>query len=400
VRIQPGDRVLYNVPPRPYLAGLVAAGLRDNYGLSGVIEPDEAEQMDFRERVSTGFQRALSSGVDVVISMTSILVKVADRLSGDAWEGPTEAGITNQRTTFAATARKARAKLYSTLGRRPILPRDLWRPKAIVGWGLDTRFLSKQLATSWNRQPFEMYAATELGVMGLQTEQDAGMVFNPYSAFYEFIPESELETARRDPEYKPRTALLDEVEPGQVYEVVATGFYGSPFVRYRPGHLIQFSRRSTGYGHEFSFIGRSDHRIDIAGFTRLDESTVWRAIATSGLPVREWTMRRELEGIVPELHLYAESSRPMDGELAIERLHQALRDVDPGYRDLEAMLGIRPLKLTFLPRGTFDRYFDRMRQSGADLLEGRPPRMNAPDPAIELLLEIGGGSQAIVGSAA
>jgi hypothetical protein len=111
-------------------------------------------------------------------------------------------------------------------------------------------------------------------------------------------------------------------------------------------------------------------------------------------------MRRELEGIVPELHLYAESSRPMDGELAIERLHQALREVDPGYRDLEAMLGIRPLKLTFLPRGTIDRYFDRMRQSGADLLEGRPPRMNAPDPAIELLLEIGGGSQAIVGSAA
>ena len=402
IRIQPGDSVLYNVPPRPYLAGLVATGLRDTYGLRGIVDPETAERMEFRERISTGFQRALASGVDVVISMTSVLTKVADQLSGEEQTGPgdREEESDRPRPTLSAAARMARAKLYSTIGRRPVLPKDLWRPKAIVGWGLDTRFLSKQLAASWNRPPFEIYAATELGVMGLQAERDAGMVFNPYSAFYEFIPESELESARRDPEYKPRTALLDEVEPDKIYEVVVTGFYGSPFIRYRPGHLIRFARHATGYGHDFSFVGRSDHRIDIAGFTRLDESTIWKAIVDSGVPIREWTMRRELEGIVPELHLYAESSREVGVNEAVGRLDKALRDTDPGYSDLESMLGIRPLKLTFLTRGTFDRYFERMRQSGADLMDGRPPRMNAPDPAIELLLEVGGGSQVMVSSAA
>ncbi|MDP6182659.1 MAG: hypothetical protein QF609_02465, partial [Gammaproteobacteria bacterium] len=83
LRIGPGDAVMYNIPPRPYLCGLAAFGMRDQFGLTGVFDPDASESMDFKERISTSFQQALASRVDIIISMTSVLLKVGEQLSGE-----------------------------------------------------------------------------------------------------------------------------------------------------------------------------------------------------------------------------------------------------------------------------------------------------------------------------
>ena len=141
-------------------------------------------------------------------------------------------------------------------------PNDLWDPKCVVGWGLDTRFYSDQIVDAWGRPPYEFYASTEVGVMGIQFRDGGGMGLNPHTCFYEFIPESELENERTDPNYVPRTCLLDEIEPGESYEVVITSFFGMPFVRYRLGHIVRFTHDHVGYGNEFLFVGRSDERID------------------------------------------------------------------------------------------------------------------------------------------
>ena len=386
VAIRPGDVVMYNVPPRPYLSGLAAFGMAERFGLTGVLDPATSESLDFKARVTAGFEEALRSRVDVIISLTSILNKVGARFEYGAAQGALDrtagAGMgLNGRAAY----RLARAKIKSTLTRRSMRPKDLWSPKAIIGWGLDTSFFSERIKRYWGKPPYQMYAATEGGVMGMQPCDGRGMVFNPYADFYEFVPVAEMQKSGEDPAYRPDALLLDEVEQGETYEVVITNFYGMPFLRYRPGHLIRILAQGVN-GPEFELGGRSDDLIDIAGFTRIDENTMWKALDGTGVPPSEWTVRRECDGDRLVLHLYAEPHVPCDESELAARLHASLKRTDPLYADLEGMLGIRPLRVTLLPPGTFDRYYEAMRQAGEPLTRRLPPRMNANDNVIRVLL--------------
>ena len=136
------------------------------------------------------------------------------------------------------------------------------------------------------------------------------------------------------------------------------------------------------------FVGRSDERIDIGGFTRVDESTVWKAISQAELPIRDWTIRREIEGIVPELHMYLELSNPYEEGRIVSTLHRALKGCDPLYSDLETMLGICPLNVTVLSSGTFEAFTDMKLKQGASLVGSRPPRMNANDETVGRLVAL------------
>ena len=236
----------------------------------------------------------------------------------------------------------------------------------------------------------ELYACTEGGVMGAQPWDSEGIALNPYMNYLEFMTVDDAEKLRGDRSFIPNLLRLDEVQPGAEYELVITSFHGMPFIRYRLGHRVRFIERSRAGGREvphFEFLGRGDDRIDIAGFTRVDEKTLWEAVRVSGAPITEWTARSESVNGRPVLHIYAESSSPATDEIAI-RLHETLRALDPFYRDLEQMLGIRPLRVTLLAAGTWDRYYDLMRRSGAELADRLPPRINAPENSIARLLAI------------
>ena len=385
--IHHGDRALFNIPPRPYLAGHVGFELVKKYGFKPLIPLEPGEDMEFRERITEGFANALNDRVDILISMTSVLKRVAERFDPNSVKSSGSNGLI-RKVNAKGAFKLASAKLKSTFTHHNMTPRDLWEPKSIVGWGLDTRFYSDQIEDSWGRPPFEMYASTEIGVMGVQFRDQGGLALNPHSCFYEFIPESELEAERADPNYQPRTCLLDEVEPGKSYEVVVTSFFGMPFVRYRLGHIVQFTSDHVGYGNEFLFVGRADERIDIGGFTRVDESTVWKAISNAELPISEWTIRREIEGIVPELHMYLELSNPYEVGRLVPTLHRSLKACDPLYSDLESMLGICPLNVTVLSPGTFDAFTDMKLRQGSSLVGSRPPRMNPNDEIVGRLVAL------------
>ncbi|MBM3958040.1 MAG: GH3 auxin-responsive promoter family protein, partial [Gemmatimonadetes bacterium] len=384
VAVSPGDLVMYNVPSRPYLSGIAAFGLAERFGLRGLLDPATSEALDFRDRIAASFREALRTRVDIIVSLTSVLWKMASRFEQ---RSPRNAGtIPGAHPNARAICRLARAGVKSALSRRPVRPKDLWSPKAIVGWGLDTRLFSDRIEHAWGKAPYEMYAATEGGIMGLQPRDREGMVFSPYSAFYEFIPAEQLRKKQEDPSFRPDVLELDEVEAGKTYEVVITNFYGMPLLRYRLGHLIHIHAQGQN-GPEFEFTGRSDERIDIAGFTRMDENTIWKALGDAGLPPSDWTARRERSGDRPVLHIYVEPPIPCDETSLAVRLHDSLKRTDPLYADLETMLGIRPLRVTVLPPGTFDRYYEALRKAGAPLTRCHPPRMNADDDTIDRLLQ-------------
>lgn len=227
--------------------------------------------------------------------------------------------------------------------------------------------------------------------MGMQTWEKQGLVFNPYADFFEFIPGEESLRARADDRYHPRTVLLDEVVPGEDYEVVISNFYGMALLRYRVGHLVRFlqpsGREQSGRLPPFTFLGRADDRIDLAGFTRLDEKSVWEALRRTGIRYGAWTARKEFNQETPVLHIYVELPHDYPPDEFEQKMHQSLKSVDPFYQDLETMLGIHPLRATLLPLGTFDRFYERRLRAGFELGKLTPPRMNAADEDIRDLLE-------------
>jgi hypothetical protein len=383
-----GAKVLYNTPGRPYLSGLISFGLAERFGFQGVLDPAESERMDFQERIEKGFRKALHTQVDVVVSMTSVLVRVGERFTERSQGSKPSNLMLDPMVLF----RLARGLLYSKLARRKLLPRDLWRLKTILGWGVDTSIFKEQVAYYWGKPPYEFYACTEGGVMALQGWNRRGLTLVPYSDFFEFIPEEECLKSREDRDYRPRTLLLNQLKENRIYELVITSFYGMPFLRYRVGHWVKvLSLEDEEAGirlPQIVFEGRCDDRIDIAGFTRIDEKTIWEALTKAKLRSQDWTIRKEYVGETPILHLYLEVPGGIGEEEASQRLHESLKQVDPFYQDLENMLGLRPLMVTRLSEGTFERYYNEKKREGLELGQLRPPHMNATDAAVQDLLRL------------
>jgi hypothetical protein len=134
------------------------------------------------------------------------------------------------------------------------------------------------------------------------------------------------------------------------------------------------------------FETRADDLIDIAGFTRLSEKSVAQAIANAGINYEDWSIRKEIVRDKPTLHLYIELHEERDTEEIKSILQRELIAADPGYHDLAEMMEIHPLEVTLLPHGAFNEYYRIKKESGAELTQRRPPRMNAPDYIIRDLL--------------
>jgi len=274
-KIAEGDKVLYNVAPNPYLSGILAYGASQLFNLRTVIPPKMHDDMEFKEKMTKGFEESLRTGMDILIAMTSVLVKTGNDFNN----------LSKKRSSCGQLAhpgllyKYAKAYIRSKLGKRGILPKDLWSVKSIIGWGIDTSIYRDMVYKYWGEYPYEFHACTEAGIMAVQNWTRKDLTFIPQSNFFEFIPESEWKRSNNDIFYEPRTVLLSEVKPGERYELVITSFYGMPFIRYRLGHLIRITaladEEAKIYLPQMVFESRADDLIDIAGFTRISEKPVY-----------------------------------------------------------------------------------------------------------------------------
>ena len=322
--------------------------------------------------------------------MTSVLNKIGQGFADQS----RHAGFSREMMRPRALARLLRAVVKRRLLRQTVLPRDLWPTKAILGGGIDTSLFRDKVESYWGRPPFELYACTEGGIMAMQTWERGGLVFSPYSSFFEFIPMEESIRSREDQRFTPRTLLIDEVEPGETYEVVISNFYGMALARYRVGHYVEFLSKEESSGTlaipQFRFLGRTDDRIDLAGFTRLDAKTLWEALSRTDVKYNDWTAWKEFEGDHPTLRLFIETVDPRPVHEITQIIHEAIKEVDPFYGDLEEMLNISPLRLSILSPGTFERFYDYRRDHGYELEMRTPPKLNPTEEDVEELLRLSG----------
>ncbi|OGO17734.1 MAG: hypothetical protein A2Z02_00075 [Chloroflexi bacterium RBG_16_48_7] len=386
IKISNGLRVMQNVPPRPYYTGLCAWLMPQVMELRMIPPPEKYENQPFEKKISDGFNIALQTGIDVLGSLTTILIKMGERFT----ESSKALRISRNMLHPAVLMRLIPAFIKSRHEKRPILPKDLWPLKGMICFGMDTALYREQLIYYWGKKPLELYGSTEAGLIAVQDWNKKWLTLFPFSNFYEFIPEEEWLKSRENPGYKPATVMLDELRAGGLYELVITSFHGMPFLRYRLGDLIRVADledKEAGIKlPQLIFEARADDIIDIGGFTRLDEKTVWQAIMNTGIKFEDWSARKEQNGDKPVLRLYIETRDIIDRDEAEQLIHEQLKVVYADYYNLENMLGIKPLKLTILPKGSFQRYFDAKRKAGADPAHLKPPHMNAPDKDIDLLL--------------
>lgn len=384
VRLEPGDVFVWNLAARPYISGYAAQSLTDLFDFRYVPTLEEMEATSFQERIQLGFQMGLRTGIDVLGSISSVLVKMGEQFS----KGATGGGLSPALLHPLVALRLAQALVRSRLAGRPLLPKDLWRVKGIGVGGTDTDIYRAKIVEYWGVEPHENYGCTEAsGVMATQAWNREGLYFLPDACFFEFIPEEEWARSRSDADYTPQTVLIDEVEAGERYEMVITNFYGGPFLRYRLYDLVRvvsLSDEETGIRlPSIAFVGRDADFIDLAGFTGLiDEKLVWQAIENASVRYVEWTIRKELTNAHPTLHLYIELATNMsEGEVA-QRVHEELKLLNPFYADLERLIEVRPLHATLLLPGTFQRFMQERQAAGADLAHLKPPHMNASDAVI------------------
>jgi hypothetical protein len=384
------DIMLFALAPFPYVSGAVAVALEREFNFTFVPSMEEAVHMEFQERIQEGFRLALKTGLDAFNGLASVLAMIGDQFVD---------GRSNLQPSLYLLHPQVLARLVKGLiksrlaGRKYLLPKDLWSVKCVATGGTDTALFKDRVEKYWGREPVETFACTEGGIMATQLWNRQGMTFYPDVCFLEFIPEEEQLKSREDPTYRPHTLLLDEVEPGKRYELVLTNFHGGALVRYRVGDILRVvSLADEEVGVELpqvTFYARADDIIDLASIARLTEKGVWQAIADADFAYTNWVARKEYHAGEVVLHLYIEPRGEVQASEIKERIGQNLRQLEPSYADLERLWKLDPLRLTLLPVGSFQRYYQARAKEGAELAHLKPPHMNPSDQVLGMLLAAG-----------
>jgi hypothetical protein len=386
-------KTLGTMASRDYGSGIVAYLMQQSLNFD--VFPSNAGEMTFQDKIRAGLGEALSEGLDALGGLPSILVYVGEMFR----HGMIDVDARFLLSHPGAFIRLAKALIKSKLARRPLLPKDLWSVKVVVGGGADSAIFRDRVEELWGRQPLEIYGATEGGVYATQAWDHEGMTFIPNLNFFEFIPERESFKWQLDHSYQPKTILLDEVKAGEKYEIVTTNFHGGIMTRYRISDIIKItSLRSEKLNIDIPqmvFHSRADDFVDITGLGRLTERLIRQAIENASIPYVDWVARKEIVDNKPMLHLYLElEERYVASEKSVAAaIREQFKRLDKRHRcnlynligDMETVMDLRPVTVTFLPEGTFSSYLAQRRSGGPVLQSLRPPHVNPSDEVLSML---------------
>ena len=333
------DKFLYALAPLPYATGLFPLALGEEIDIEFLPAIKGAVNMSFSERNKLGFKMAMQKDLGFFFGLGSVAYAVSLSLSSLTSSGGGIKLSSLLKCKPQMIIRLLKAKYRCKKEQRQLLPKDLFHLKGFMVAGTET----------WTRK---------------------GMYFCPDNAFYEFITEEDMLKNHADPSYIPPTYLMDEVRPGEKYELVFTILKGGAFARYRCGDMYRCvgleNREDETRIPRFEYVDRVPWIIDIAGFTRISENGIQNVIGLSKLPITNWVATKEYnEQNRPYLHMYVELERDallnnaMSATILKDLLSTYFKYIDQDYRDLKKILGMDPLQVTILTCGTFETYEKR-----------------------------------------
>ena len=388
VNLYPGNVILLGTAPPPYMSGHLTHSMGEHLEARFVPSIEAGEKMGFGERIEEGFKQAMGTGLDYFYGLSSILAKTGERFES----GSGNIKLSSEMLRPNVLSRMLRGFFRAKLNRRNVLPKDIWKMKGIMSGGTDTGIYRERIKRYWGKEPLEGFGCTEGGNMAMQAWNFKGMTFNPDCNFLEFISYEEHIKNKQDPGYKPSTVLLNELQTG-IYELVFTNLLGGVMTRYRIGDLFEVISLRDDELHidlpQLRFYSRADDIIDLGGFSRLTERTIWQMIEASKINYVEWTARKEFVGGEPILHLYIElnKSDETSSEQLTPMIRASLQQVNSDFTDLEYMLGSDHLKVTRLANNSFKRYMEDRQRAGSDLAHVKPPHMQPSNDVLNRLLQ-------------
>ncbi len=387
-------QMLFTVGPPEYASGTLCQMAQQAVGIE--LLPSNGADMSFEQRIKSGFAEAMYKGIDVFGGLPSVLVAVGEQLKSGSGKVNIRPLLRHPKALF----RVIRAALRCKLAHRTMIPKDLWSIRGIVCGGADGAILKNKIKELWGRFPLESYMNTEGGLCAIQAWDYQAMTFVPSLNFYEFIPEKEWFKSQIDRSYKPKTVLLDELKPGEVYEIVFSNLHGGAMVRYRIGDMVRIvSLRNEKCGidsPQMVFERRADDLIDINGFGHITEKLLWQAIENTGVPYVDWTARKEIGDEKSTLHIYIElkGNRLMNEQALSDAVYEEFQKLDAihnfnlykfAYGDAMKQLDSKPVAITTLPEGAFANFISHRRAQGADLGRLKPPHINPSEEVLSLL---------------
>ncbi|MBU3161072.1 GH3 auxin-responsive promoter family protein [Clostridium frigoris] len=229
-----------------------------------------------------------------------------------------------------------------------------------------------------------VYGATE-ALIGMATNvNDVSYVVTPRSAYFEFIP------LKKSDNMNPKTFDLDELNVGEMYEVVITNYSG--FYRYRMGDVVKV----VDYSHQspvIEFMYRKGQLLNLAA-EKTSEQAVRYALGettkASGVILEDYTVTLKIEDVVGHYLFYIEINElVISATKALEMkstLEQCLGDANPRYRAGVNAKRINEVDIHFVQTGTFQILKQELLKRGASLNQVKIPRM-IQDPSLIMLLE-------------
>ncbi len=362
-----GDRILYGGAPLPYATGLMPSLFDEDISFTWLPDSNTNSDLSFSQRIKKGFAMAMAGGVDFFFGIGSVANYITENFGKSSGGSGGSGGHHGLRVSPGNAVRYLRAKYVSRRDGRPIVPGDVFRLKAFFFAGTDAKCYRDRLTQAWGIAPVELAAGTESTCIGAENWEHRGMVFFPDACFYEFIPEPEMRRNLEEPDYQPRTCLMDEIQAGETYELVISVLHGGAFMRYRIGDMYHCVSAGAGQLPRLTFVDRVPNVIDIAGFTRITVSSMQEVIRLSRLELGDWVLKKEFnQKEDPFLHMYLEIPPDAQGSevaaksVLTEHLSLYFKYFDSDYGDLKKLLNMEPLEITILKYGTIAAYEKRM----------------------------------------
>lgn len=208
----------------------------------------------------------------------------------------------------------------------------------------------------------ETFPASE-GFFAFQDLDHAGdglLLSTASGIYFEFIPLSEKQSD------KPISLSLHEVETGVSYALIISSNAG--LWRYDVGDVIEFVSLNP---YRVKVTGRVKHFISAFGehvIGKEVEEALAETLKTNPALITEFTVAPQVNpehGQKPYHEWFIECSEPPGDEAEFARkLDQAMVDRNIYYRDLIEGKILQPLRIRFLPPGTFKRYMQSIGKLG------------------------------------
>ena len=364
-RIDPGDNLLNILAPAPYIAGTSCRAWAREFELVPTIKEMESTSNMIKkinlivEKIKDGKRIDGFGGIASPLKMICDYLKNPGDLYKEYYRS-VNFGILK----FALFFKYLKEKYFGTNHKKlkNILPL-----KGIGTAGIDTKLYYNYLKREFGLKPLNGYGNSEFGmVMYGRPEIKKYLVPSLRSCYFEFLDE------------KGQIRKIDELQKGQLYEFVGTGF-GSMLSRYKTGDIFRVVDIRKDGMPILDCEGRKRAWLDFYDYFRISQRLITDAIIESGLDGNEkWCVYKKINPR-EKLCVLMEKLWDYDRVEATRKLFDALKKISNSFNDYIVDFKIndpeRIIEVEYLSRGSFMRYTMKKKKEGVPLGQIKVPKI-------------------------